>query len=152
MYSLASWLNSVMQLLTEGSGPLRDPRKLSQLSGVVVGGEPSVAHRVQFLQRKLRPREGQGLLPPPSRGQPPCTSHLQAGDWKRQKEKGSVPGFLEAGGSFKAGACCQSDFVSMEAASGPACSCQPEAWWSPDRLPELASSLGGGGPRSLEPC
>lgn len=63
-----------------------------------------------------------------------------------------MPGFLEAGGSFKAGACCQSDFVSMEAASGPACSCQPEAWWSPDRLPELASSLGGGGPRSLEPC
>lgn len=38
--------------------------------------------------------------------------------------------FLEAGGSFKARACCQSDLVSMEAASGAACCCQPEAWWS----------------------
>lgn len=29
------------------------------------GGEPLVAHPVQFLQKKLRPREGQGLLPLP---------------------------------------------------------------------------------------
>lgn len=39
-------------------------------------------------------------------------------DLKSQKGKGSVPGFLEAGGSFKAGPCYyQPDLVSMEAAS-----------------------------------
>lgn len=55
----------------------------------------------------------------------------QTADWKTQKGKGSVPGFLQAGGSFKARPCyCQPDLVSMEAASGAACSCQPGAQWS----------------------
>lgn len=59
-----------------------------------------------------------------------CMSHLHAVNLISPKEKGSALGFLEAGGSFKAGACCQSDLVSMEAASRAACSCQPGAWWS----------------------
>lgn len=47
---------------------------------------------------------------------PPVCFHTA--DLKSQKGKGSVPGFLEAGGSFKAGSCyCQLDLVSMEAAS-----------------------------------
>lgn len=50
-------------------------------------------------------------------------------DLRSQKGKGNVPGFLEAGGSFKAGPCyCQPDLVSMEAASGAACSYQPGSW------------------------
>lgn len=59
-----------------------------------------------------------------------CMSHLHAVNLISPKEKGIVLGFLEAGGSFKAGACCQSDLVSMEAASRAACSCQLGAWRS----------------------
>lgn len=57
-------------------------------------------------------------------------------------------GFLEAGGSFKAGDYCQSDLVSMEAASRAACSCQPEAcWnlnprWAPRQLSRRRGDLG----------
>lgn len=59
-----------------------------------------------------------GLLPLSPCHQLPHIAYLHAVNLKSQKEKGSVPGFLEPGGSFKAGACCQSDPVSMEAASG----------------------------------
>lgn len=79
-----------------------------------------------------------------------CLSPLHAVNLKSQKEKGSVQGFLEAGGSFKAGAYCQSDLVSMEAASGAACSRQPEAWGSLSPWQTPPNSLGGGG--TWEPC
>lgn len=81
---------------------------------------------------------GKGLLSPKS-----TALHVSSSCYKfeSQKEKGSMLSFLETGGSFKAGAYCQSDLVSMEAASRAACSCQPEAWWSlsPQQAPRQLS-------------
>lgn len=138
-----------------------------------VAGGTIIAHAVQFLRRKLRPREGHHpphshmtgpqrgggtedrvCFPPPPPGQPPCTSHPQAGDSKRQEGKGSRPGFLEAGGSFKARACRQSASFPWKQPVGQLVpvSLRPGGASAPDRLQELAGSLVGGGtqePRAL---
>lgn len=62
MWRLVDWLNAVTPMRTEWSRPLPDPRKLSQLWGgdrrEGVAGGTIIAHAVQFLRRKLRPREG----------------------------------------------------------------------------------------------
>lgn len=55
------------------------------------------------------------------------TVYLHTVNLQSQKEKGRELGFLEAGGSFKAGACCrQSELASRNTVSRAACSHQPE--------------------------
>lgn len=85
MCSLAGWLNAVMQLLTEGSGPLRDPRKLSQLSGVVVGGGTISSPPCPVLAEKTKAQRGTGSAHHPPRS---ATLYISSPGWGLETAEG----------------------------------------------------------------
>lgn len=112
----------VLQEQTRTQSRVILPQSHTAINILLVGQDSSV--RVQYLSWSTAPlfcfhTEDASLF---------C---LHTEDLRSKKGKGNVPGFLEAGGSFKAGPCyCQPDLISMEAASGAACSYQPGAQWS----------------------